>query len=336
MRKHAAFLMLCIGTLGLFGTNGSALAQDTIELKVSMFSPPGNTLNKEFIKIAREVEERSKGRLKLVLFHTSQLGPPPRQYDLVRTGVADMAYVMAGLTPGRFPLSELVIMPGVSPSALVGGRAMVDLAEDTAKEFPGVRVLTIIPTSTNPLYTKNEIRSLSDLKGLRIRHPGPLQAAAIAALGAVPVAVSPAETGDALARGQVDGVAAGTGGVLSFKWNEQLRYIIKINMGSQLFAVVMNPDVYAKLSPDLKKVVDDVIAQPDRWNSAVDQGEAGDLEQLLKDGMKEVKLSHEDIDAYNASLIKLWDGTVADLEKKGLPARAYFTKLQAAIAKHAR
>lgn len=107
-------------------------------------------------------------------------------------------------------------------------------------------------------------------------------------------------------------------------------------MGSQLFAVTMNPDVYAKLTPDLKKVVDDVIAQPDRWNRAIDQGEAADLEQLLKEGMKEIKLSDADMTAYSASLSKLWDETITDLEKKGVPARAYFTKLQAAIAKQSR
>ena len=335
MRKQITVLMLGIGALGLVGSGGAALAQDVIELKVSMFSPPSNTLNKEFVKVARDVEEKSKGRLKLALFHTSQLGPPPRQYDLVRTGVADMAYILGGLTPGRFPLSDLAIAPGVSPSALVGGRAMLEVAEDTAKEFPGVRLLAPIPVSPNPIFTKNEIRRLADLKGLRIRHPGPLQAAAIAAIGAVPVAVQPAEVGDALARGQIDGLTAGYGGVTSFKWQESVRYFVRIHVGSGLFAVIMNPDSYAKLPDDLKKVVDEVIAQPDRWNRAVDEGEAADRNQLLGEGVKEVVLNDADKATYDGLVAKLWDEMIADMEKKGLPARAYFTKLRAAIAKNA-
>lgn len=335
MKAQVIAVALLVGAFGLLGSHQDSLAQ-TIELKVSMFAPPSNAWNRELVKVASEVEEKSKGRLKLALFHTGQLGPPPRQFDLVRTGVADIAYVLAGLTPGRFPLSELVIMPGLAPTGLVGGRAMVDMGDDYLKEWPGVRMLAPAYSPPVAIHTKNEVRKLADFKGMRIRHSGPIQAAAIASIGAVPVAVQPADVGDALSRGQIDGAAAGYGAVTSFKWQESLRYFTRISMGGALFGLVMNPDAYNKLPDDLKKLVDDVIAQPDRWNRLLDQAEAEDRGVLLREGTKEVVLNDADMATYNAAVAKIWDEVVGDLEKKGLPARAYFEKLKAVVAKHSR
>ncbi|HVG51168.1 MAG TPA: hypothetical protein VM867_06000, partial [Xanthobacteraceae bacterium] len=91
---------------------GTASAQTT-ELKVSVFTPPINPHSMEMERAKKEIEAKTNGRLKLNVFHASQRGPAPRQFDLVRTGVADMAIVFHGLTPGRFPMSEMSELPGL-------------------------------------------------------------------------------------------------------------------------------------------------------------------------------------------------------------------------------
>src|SRR5690348_345697 len=101
MKRRSALLTFAAASTGLFFA-ATAQAQN-VELKVSMFAPPSLSFNKEFVIVAQELEQKTQGRLKLALFHSSQLGPAPRQYDLVRTGVADIAYHLTGFTPGRFP-----------------------------------------------------------------------------------------------------------------------------------------------------------------------------------------------------------------------------------------
>src|SRR4051794_13216784 len=91
---------------GAIATAPSAQAQ-TRELKVSLYLPASNVMNQEVEAFGRELKEKSQGRLTLNLFHGGQMGPLQRQYDLVRTGVADMSYVLHGATPGRFPMMEL-------------------------------------------------------------------------------------------------------------------------------------------------------------------------------------------------------------------------------------
>jgi TRAP-type C4-dicarboxylate transport system substrate-binding protein len=51
------------------------------------------------------LRERSDGRLDITTFPGAQMGPTPRYYDMARTGVVDLAWVLHGATPGRFPLN---------------------------------------------------------------------------------------------------------------------------------------------------------------------------------------------------------------------------------------
>jgi len=71
---------------GLFA--GPALAET---LKVSTFLPPMHTFVKAVTTWGEELSEKSGGELKLEIFPAAQLGPPPRQFDLVRSGAADIA-----------------------------------------------------------------------------------------------------------------------------------------------------------------------------------------------------------------------------------------------------
>ncbi|MEO7243235.1 MAG: hypothetical protein ABIW85_10020, partial [Variovorax sp.] len=89
----------------------TAFAQQPIELKVSHYLPPNHTIAVELIRWADTLEKKSNGRLKVSVFSSGQMGPITRQYDLARTGVADIAYLLHGATPGRFPLTELASLP---------------------------------------------------------------------------------------------------------------------------------------------------------------------------------------------------------------------------------
>lgn len=333
-RLAAALFVACVGTGG-FGDTTNA---QTVELKVSVFTPPVNPFSVEMERIGKEILAKTNGRLKLNIFHASQMGPAPRQFDLVRAGVADIAVVFHGLTPGRFPMTEIAELP-----ALMGGvgypAAMAmqgNLNEFLAAEHPGVKVLDFAVTPNPILISRMELRTLADLKGKRIRHPGPVHSATIAALGAVPVLVQPFEMAEALARGQIDGAVTGTGGTVSFKLQDTARFMLEMPMGRLTNAVVMSPAAYDKLPPDLRDAFDDYFGprgQPS-WGRLLDRSEAADRGVLIKDGVKPVALDAQNLAEFNALAIKLQETAVVDLEKKGRPARAYFERLKASMAKY--
>lgn len=324
-------------TVALVAATAASFAQaQPRELKVSLFTPPGTIVNRVFVDIAKELEQKSNGQLKLSLFHSSQLGPPPRQFDLARTGVADIAYVMTTLTPGRFPLTDLMVMPGIDATGSRGGAVLAELYDEyLAKEYAGTKVLTFLPMYKVPVFMKGEIKGLESLKGRRVRHASPVIATMLDHLGAVPTAIQSAEVGDALARGQIDGIVAGNSGVSSFKWHEHVRHMTDTGVGGLSFAIVMNTASYEKLSPEQRKVFDQVLlSDRGRFARAVDESEATERTRLMKEGVTEYRLTAADKAQFDKAAQLTREEVLADLEKKGLPARAYFKKLEAALTRN--
>lgn len=316
---------------------GNANAQ-TVELKVSVFTPPINPLSMEMERAKKEIEAKTNGRLKLNVFHASQMGPAPRQFDLVRTGVADMSVVFQGLTPGRFPMTELAELPGLirGTSYPITLAMMDNLQEFLASEYPDVKVLNFAVTPNPILISRPEIRTLADWRGKRIRHPGPVHSATITALGAIPVLVQPFELAEALARGQIDGAVSGAGGIVSFKLQDSARFVLDMATGGLTFAVVMNPAAEAKIPADLKKVFDEYFGPggQEAWGRLLDADEAKNRDVLAKEGVKFATLSAQDTADFEPIARKVQDTIIDELDKKGLRARAYFDKLKAAAAKN--
>ncbi len=336
MWKRKVISALAFAAISILVSNGSAVAQLT-ELKVSVFTPPVNPFSVEMERVAREIRERTNGRLVLNIFHASQMGPAPRQFDLVRTGVADIAVVFHGLTPGRFPMTELAELPGLMGGVgLPAAMAMQDNIEFLAPEHAGTKLLNFVITPNPTLISRAEFLTLDDLKGKRIRHPGPVHSATIAALGAVPVLVQPFEMSEALARGQIDGAVTGNSAVVSFKLQDSGNFLLEMPMGRLTNAVVMNPAAYDRIPAELRVVFDDYFGPKGQkaWGELLDRAEASDRSLLLKDGMKANSLDAANLARFNEIALKLQETAVMDLEKKGLPARAYFEKLKASMAKY--
>ena len=83
-------------------------AAQTIELKISHFVPPNHTFHKWVTAWSDKLGKDSGGRLKITIYPNGQLvGPPNRQLDAARNAIADMAFMLHGVTPGRYATTEL-------------------------------------------------------------------------------------------------------------------------------------------------------------------------------------------------------------------------------------
>src|SRR5260370_36220008 len=113
-RRAIKLTVACLVLAALAFGSEAALAQE-FELKVSHFLPPNHTFQKELTRWGDELEKASGGRLKLKLYPAAQLGPPQRQFDIVRSGVADISIGLTCSTPGRYPMTEIVSEAFVAP-----------------------------------------------------------------------------------------------------------------------------------------------------------------------------------------------------------------------------
>lgn len=323
------FVVSLISLLVLSGPS-AAIAQN-YELKVSHYLPPNHTFQKALDLWSDELQAASGGRLKLRIFPASQLGPVNRQFELAANGTADIAVGLHGATPGRFAITETASGPFVFPSAglssAITSRRLTELAPTyLAKEHANLKILWMAVTPPLMFFTKTPVLKLADFKGQKIRYAGSNFKQIIEAIGAVGVPVPPAETTDAMSKGIIDGATFPYEGAASFDLGIAARYVVEPGVSSATFAVVMNPAKYNELPDDLKALIDKTTG-PDRaeWFGKMwDDAEKAGKESIIAKGVKINLLAGNELAEIKKTVASINENYVAELEKKNLPARAFY------------
>jgi TRAP-type C4-dicarboxylate transport system substrate-binding protein len=326
----ACAVSLAIGLSSLQHAN----AQVT-ELKASLFVPPGNVFHRAMIAWADELKRKSHGQLIIKIFPAGQMGPAPRQFDLARTGVADIAVIFTGLTPGRFPLTDLSNVPGMLKGNYPSSLALSEIGPTLfVSEYPGVKLINIVSIETE-IISRSEIRSADDLKGKRIRAAGPVQSDVFKALGAVPTLVQPGDMSDSLSKGMVDGLSTAYSGIYSWKLDDVGKYVAEGDMGSVTFATVMNQKAYDSLSSDLKGLIDETsgIASARVFGKMSNDEEVERRALLVKRGVTINRLTDEELLRSAGKLIL--DRAIKSAAANGVDANMVVEKIRAAVAKYA-
>ncbi|MDP2917564.1 MAG: TRAP transporter substrate-binding protein, partial [Dehalococcoidia bacterium] len=231
---------------------------EKINLRFSAQWPEPSPIFKVIFKpILEEIEQKSKGRITFTVFGASLLGGAADQYDLVRTGKADMGTTSTGYTPGRFPLSDVLTFPGAYETSEAGQQVSQAVADRMLnKEFPDTKLLSLWQTQTFYLYTANkQIRKLEDMKGVKIRSAGGIVTPALEAVGATPVHMPLPDSYLALQTGVVEGAIFGPSAGPTYKLHEVLKHALKFKWGYQVNLLNVNPDTWAKIPDDLKPIM---------------------------------------------------------------------------------
>lgn len=313
-----------------------------IELKLAYFVGDQHAMSQWLIRWANNLEKDSGGRIMVKRFPGSQMGPVQQHYDFVRTGQADVAWFLHGATPGRFPLTELVQVPYLVGSAEIGTKVLND-SELRSKyldaEHKGVKVLLLLTHQPGNVHTtKKPIRTVEDMKGLRIRFASPTIRDFIAALGGTPVGVLPTEQVEQLQKGTIDGVFIDYGGAgIAFKMGGVLKYSTEMYSYVSSFGVAMNPDFWNRLTPDLQGIVTKSMTGVEK-----EVGEAWDgldvpgKKAIMDGGGEAIRLSPEENARFRKIGADVAEARVKELESKGMPARAIYDRMKSLAEEHAK
>lgn len=292
---------LAVGCAVLLPSVASAM-----ELRFAHFVPPAHVITPSIVEPFVKGIAAADVDLEIQVYPGGELGPGPvEQYSRVLTGVADIAWGLAGYTSSQFPKSMIIEMPGVVQTTGKGYTQIWAAYEDhLTQEFPGTKPLALWTSEPNVLIMREkEIRSPADMAGLKIRVSGSVSGEVVEAFGAVPVQMPANEMYNALQTGLIDGIVTGASAIRDFRLNEVAKvYIEGPAMGNILFYVVMNQAKYDSLNDAQKKAIDDnsgaVLSESGEsgWNAVADQT----MEMLKADPAKTViTLSAEESVAFS-------------------------------------
>lgn len=341
--KLGRWLWLFVGWfVGLSGVHADA---PQVTLKVHHLwnpqaMPPTRILKPWCDKLAAD----SKDRIKCQIFPAMQLGGTPAQLiDQAKDGVVDVVFTLPGYTAGRFPIMEVFELPFMTHSAEGSAHAAWQFYEKYArKEFKDVKPLMFSMHDEGYVHTrKKPIKTMADLKGLKMRAPTRMSTKLLAALGATPVAMPLPSVPDAMSKGVIDGFLLPWEVIPSVKLQELVRYHAETDpsrpaLYSALFVLAMNQAKYDGLPADLKAIIDKNSGEGlstsagHQW----DDSQAAGRKPAADRGNKFYKIPASELDRWIAVAAPLYDDWVAAMSKAGLPGKEMLKDARDLLSKY--
>jgi TRAP-type C4-dicarboxylate transport system substrate-binding protein len=323
------FLKTSIAATAAAGLPAPALLAQAaaVELKMHSFVPPTHVIWTDVLTPwAADVAKRSNNQLTIKLYPAMQLGgKPPELYRQAVQGIADIVFTLPGYTSADFPMMALTELPGTATSADDGTKKLwANFDKFLARDFKDTKVLMLWNSDSASLMSKSKpIKTLEDMKGMKIRTPSAAQTAQLEALGATPIDMPAPAIYNNLDRGVIDASMIPMSAGLDFKLIEVARYFtIDAPLGRSPFLVTMNKAKYEGLPPNLKKVMDDTTGLSLSLKGAATYDKKNhEAIDAAKKGKEVISLSKQEHQRWVAAFKPMIQKQVEAGEKAGLPAK---------------
>ena len=293
-----------------------AAAQPT-KLKFAVFTPDKEqtflTVMKPF---AEAVNKDAAGTIEIEMFPNGALGRSPlQQAQMVLDGVADIGWVIASYTPGRFQENEVFELPGqfrdLQEATTVFTRLVLS---GKVKGYDDFFPIGLFGTAPYSLHSKNPIASINDIKGKKIRSSGAIEGETLKALGAVPIGMPVTEVPEAISRGTVDGTTSHPSPLFDFGIARVTNTHYFTRLGIVPLAILMN----RKKFDSLPKAGQDAIRKYSgewtavRFNKGIGDYNDSLVKQLQADANRKVVFpSQAELDSMQPAFRSVIDGWVA-------------------------
>ena len=244
--------------LFLFALVPVASAAEPIKLKLSFFSSDRALLYTGGVKpFVDAVNSEGKGTVEIEVFFAGALGTSPAQQpQLVRDGVADLAYIIPGYTAAQFPDNAVIELPGLfrdqQEASLVFMRMVAAGALRGYEDFMVIAAYTVEPHS---IHTRRPVASLDDLKGLKIRANNPTEASTFEKLGMAAIIMPVNKIADGIGSGAIDGGAIPPAMLSEFGVGRLTTYHYMIHADAPSLALVMNRKTFASLPAGAQDII---------------------------------------------------------------------------------
>lgn len=237
----------------LAATSVGAQAQE-MTLRYSNWLPATYFINTDLIfPWIEEVEKVTEGRVKISV-SPKVIGTAPTQFDVVRDGLADIAFVVPGYTPGRFPLIEGLELPFYGDQPVTRSPASWKIYEKhiaPLNTFEGVHVLTLFTGSPAQLFTvKTPITTVEGFAGAKLRSPQPATTEVLTLLRAVPVVKPVPEIYELASGGVIDGGVITPETITGFKLDGVLKQLSFYpgGLATTVNMLAINQDTWSRIS----------------------------------------------------------------------------------------
>ncbi len=316
------------------GMKAMAASERLVELKYGSQYPPTHSYSVADMNWMQKIEKETNGRVKIKPYWSGTLIGNMGNVAEVEKRTVDIGFITPVFEDSGVDLTVAAI--GYfwgSPSDKLNIKIYWELWDkfpELCKEIDRLKVLALTAATPLRLMTVKPVRTLADLKGMRIKTSGDM-VAPLNVFGAEGLGISMAEAVEGMKKGTIDGVFCNVDGYKSMELAEIVKYETEnfFSTRGPSGARGMNWSTWNKLPPDTQKVFE---GNKEWWSfEIVNTMEKGDIEgrELSKKaGVQIIQMPASEVqrlsDVHKAENIKM----ARELDGKGLPATKLYNEVR--------
>ncbi|MGB5629463.1 MAG: TRAP transporter substrate-binding protein DctP [Woeseiaceae bacterium] len=304
-------------------------------LKIATVTPEGSQWMKEMRAGAKEVKERTNGRVDIKYYGGGVMGSDQKVLSRIRIGSLQGGAFTPTALSSQYSGLNLYGLPMVFDSAEEASyvRARMDSKISAGLEEAGYVSFGFSAGGFAILMSNTPISKFEDLKGKKVWIPegDAISRQAMEALSLSPVTLPLTDVLTGLQTGLIDIVGMSPIGALVLQWHTKIKYVSDLPLLYTLGFMAVDKKAFYKLSEEDQAIVRDVMGRIyenfDRSN-LIDN--AGALEAMLNTGIETVTLEVEDYEEVRDALMEL-NGNLAE---QGVFSKELYDEMLGYIAEY--
>ncbi|WP_299670404.1 TRAP transporter substrate-binding protein [uncultured Polaribacter sp.] len=316
MIKRISFLTVFAITF-LVLLSGCKSDQTTKTLRLGHSLDTQHPVHKAMVILGEKLVEKSKGKLKVTIYPSGQLGGERECLELLQIGSLDITKVSAAVLENFIPEYKVFSVPYMfRDKAHTFSVFDSEIGENLLLKGEKFRLrgLTFYDAGSRSFYMKeNPIKSPSDLKGKKIRvQKSNMAVAMVNDLGGSPTPISWGELYTALQQGVVDGAENNPPSFYTSKHYEVCKFYSLDEHTAVPDVLLIGTDTWGRLNDQEKKwlqeaVEESKIAQRKLWAAS----ETESLEAVKKAGVTVIYPDKKPFEEQTKGILELFKDDVA-------------------------
>lgn len=284
--------------------------------------PADNPHSENLVLFAKDVEAATGGKLAITVHPGASLFKAPEIKRAVQSGQAQMGEVLISIHENEDPIFGIDVVPFLATSFADSKKlyAASKAAIEKKLDSQGIKLLFMVPWAPQGVYTKKDLNTIDDMKGMKWRSYNVGTARLGELLGMQSVTIQAAELPQALATGVVNSFMSSGGTGYDSKVWETLTHFYDVKAWIPKDATFVNKAAFNGLDKATQDAILKAAATAEERGWKMWQEKAGwYLEQLKAKGMK----VQEPSPALAAGFKKAGEQLTADwLKKAGADGQA--------------
>ena len=293
--------------------SSSALAQQSMKISISIGQNSHQGIGID--TLAKEVEKRTNGRIKIQPFYSGSLGGERESIEAVQLGTQELTLTSSGPVPNFVPETRILDIPFLFRDK-AHAHAVLDgpIGQELLTKFDAKGMKALAWAENGVRHMTNNRRAVNvpdDLKGLKMRTmENPVHIAAYKGFGIITTPMAFPEVFTALQQGTVDGQENPLSVIMSAKFDQVQKYMSLTGHVYSPAVILMNKAAFDKLSAADKQAFMDAAKEAVKANRArVAEDDAKGVAELRAKGMQIVEVD-------KAKFVAALTAVNADFEKQ--------------------